>query len=435
MKVVVCVKQIPDPNTTGQLDPTTHLLKRDGVEVVLDPGDEFGVEAGLQLVDAQGGDVTVVSMGPERGLDAVRKALAMGAGKGVLISDDGLRGSDALTTARVLAAAIRREGFDLVITATESTDGYTGVVPQMIAELLDVPAVTFAKTLEVDGTTLKVKRQTEAGLRPRRGRPPGCRQRHRRRQRAALPVAEGNHGSQVEAARPDHARGPRSRRRRRRNGRPEHHGRGARGAACGRVDRQGRRRGLQADRRLPCREEGDLTGWHWERSGSSRRWRAANPRPVALELLTKARSLAVDGRGRRVRAGRRGRGGRAGRARSHNALRRDRPALGRAPARRPGRRRARGAHRGAQTGSRPLRDDLQLARRRRPSRGKARRPGDRQRARRERHRRCLGALVGVRRDAQRDHPVRGSGPGNRDHPAQVVRRGAQRRSGRRGVAR
>ena len=92
MKVVVCVKQIPDPNTTGQLDPTTHLLKREGVEVVLDPGDEFGVEAGLQLVEAQGGEVTVVSMGPERGIDAVRKALAMGAAKGVLISDDALRG-------------------------------------------------------------------------------------------------------------------------------------------------------------------------------------------------------------------------------------------------------------------------------------------------------------------------------------------------------
>ena len=163
MKVVVCVKQIPDPNTTGQLDATTHFLKRDGVEAVLDPGDEFGVEAGLQLADAHGGEVTVVSMGPERGLEAVRKALAMGAAKGVLISDDGLSGSDALSTAKVLAAAIKREGFDLVITATESTDGYTGVVPQAIAELLDVPAVTFAKAIESDGKTLKVKRQTEAG--------------------------------------------------------------------------------------------------------------------------------------------------------------------------------------------------------------------------------------------------------------------------------
>jgi electron transfer flavoprotein beta subunit len=163
MKVVVCVKQIPDPNTTGQLDPTTHFLKRDGVEAVLDPGDEFGVEAGLQLVEANGGEVTVVCMGPERGLDAVRKALAMGATKGVLISDDSLSGSDALSTAKVLAAAIKREGFDLVITATESTDGYTGVVPQAIAELLDVPAITFAKEISSDGSSLKVKRQTEAG--------------------------------------------------------------------------------------------------------------------------------------------------------------------------------------------------------------------------------------------------------------------------------
>ena len=163
MKVVVCVKQIPDPNTAGQLEPDTHFLRREGVEAVLDPGDEFGVEAGLQLAEKHGGDVTVVSMGPERGLDAVRKALAMGAAKGILISDDGLRGSDALTTARLLAAAIKREGFDLVITATESTDGYTGVVPQAIAELLDVPALTFATEVDYDGELLHIRRQTESG--------------------------------------------------------------------------------------------------------------------------------------------------------------------------------------------------------------------------------------------------------------------------------
>jgi electron transfer flavoprotein beta subunit len=163
MNVVVCVKQVPDPNSVGQLDPSTHNLKREGVEVVLDPGDEFGIEAGLQLAEAHGGQVTVVSMGPEKGLDAIRKALAMGAAKGVLVSDPSLAGADALTTAKVLAAAIRREGFDVVIAATESTDGYTGVVPQAMAELLGVPAVTFAKAIESDGTTLKVRRQTEAG--------------------------------------------------------------------------------------------------------------------------------------------------------------------------------------------------------------------------------------------------------------------------------
>jgi electron transfer flavoprotein beta subunit len=163
MKVVVCVKQVPDPNSAGQLDPATNRLRRDG-EVVLDPGDEFGVEAGLQIAEAGSGEVTVVSMGPQRAGDAIRKALAMGAAKGVHIVDETLAGSDALSTAKVLAAAIRREGFDLVVAATESTDGYTGVVPQMVAELLGVPAVTFAKAVTVEGDTVKAMRQTETGV-------------------------------------------------------------------------------------------------------------------------------------------------------------------------------------------------------------------------------------------------------------------------------
>jgi electron transfer flavoprotein beta subunit len=163
MNVVVCVKQVPDPNSAGQLDPSTHRLKREGVEVVLDPGDEYGIEAGLRLAEASGGQVTVVSMGPEKALDAIRKALAMGAAKGVLVSDPALAGSDALSTAKVLAAAIKREPFDLVIAATESTDASMGVVPQMLAELLGVPSVTFAKHVEADGSKLNVNRQTEAG--------------------------------------------------------------------------------------------------------------------------------------------------------------------------------------------------------------------------------------------------------------------------------
>ncbi|HEY8676968.1 MAG TPA: electron transfer flavoprotein subunit beta/FixA family protein [Candidatus Dormibacteraeota bacterium] len=163
MNVVVCVKQVPDPNSPGRLDPSTRSLKRDG-ELVLDPGDEFGVEAGLQLAEKHGGEVTVVSMGPQRVVDAVRKALAMGAAKGVLITDDSLAGSDALTTAKVLAAAIRKMDFDVVITATESTDGYTGVVPQILAGLLDIPAVTFAKSVSYEGDILTVERQTETGV-------------------------------------------------------------------------------------------------------------------------------------------------------------------------------------------------------------------------------------------------------------------------------
>jgi electron transfer flavoprotein beta subunit len=163
VNVVVCVKLVPDPGSAGQLDPTTHLLRRDLADPVLDPGDEFGVEAGLRLVEACGGEVRVVSMGPERALDAIRKALAMGAARGVLVTDEGLSGSDALTTAKVLAAAIGREPFDVVVTATESTDGYTGIVPQALAELLGVSAVTFAREVGSDGAALTVTRHTETG--------------------------------------------------------------------------------------------------------------------------------------------------------------------------------------------------------------------------------------------------------------------------------
>ena len=161
MNIVVTVKQVPDPNVAPQFDG--ERIKRQGVAGVLDPGDEFGVEAALQLAAAQGGEVTVVSMGPEAAMEAVRKALSMGANKGVLVSDAGLEGADALTTARVLAEAIKKTGFDLVIAGVESTDGSTGVVPQMVAALLDIPSATFAKTLEVADGTLKINRQTEKG--------------------------------------------------------------------------------------------------------------------------------------------------------------------------------------------------------------------------------------------------------------------------------
>ena len=163
MRVAVCVKQVPDPSGVGRLDPETRCLVREGVELVMDPGDEYGVEAALQVAEATGGDVTVVSMGPAKGMDAVRKALAMGAARAVFVSDDRLRGSDALTTARVLAAAIGRTEADLVIACTESTDGYTGTVPVAIAELLDRPALTFAKHLEVADGTVRIHRQTEVG--------------------------------------------------------------------------------------------------------------------------------------------------------------------------------------------------------------------------------------------------------------------------------
>jgi electron transfer flavoprotein beta subunit len=165
MNVVVCVKQIPDPATPGALDSSTHTLKREG-KLILDESDSYGVEMGLQLATAAGGgEVSLVSMAPNDEVSGLRTALAMGAAKAVLVSDPALQGSDALTTAKILAKAIERIGnADLVLTATESTDGYTGTVPEQIAELLGWPSVTFAKHIEVDGNAVKVQRQTEAGF-------------------------------------------------------------------------------------------------------------------------------------------------------------------------------------------------------------------------------------------------------------------------------
>jgi electron transfer flavoprotein beta subunit len=161
LKIVVTVKQVPDPNSTLTLE-ADNSISRDK-EVVLDPGDECGVEEALQLKEAHGGEVVLVSMGPERAKDAIRKGLSMGADRGVLISDPSLAGADALLTARALAAAIKDESPDLVICATESYDGSTGMVPPMLAELLGLPQLTFAKTVEANGSTVKVHRQTADG--------------------------------------------------------------------------------------------------------------------------------------------------------------------------------------------------------------------------------------------------------------------------------
>ena len=212
MNVVVCVKQVPDPNSPGQLDPSSHTLKRDG-ELVLDPGDEFGVEAGLQLAEKHGGEVTVVSMGPDRGVDAVRKALAMGAAKGVLITDDSLAGSDALTTAKVLAAAIRKQEFDVVITATEFDRRLHGRGAADARRPARHPRGDLRQVGRVRGRHAAGGAPDGDRHRGRRGQAAGGHQRHRRRQRAPLPVAQGDHGRQAEAARPSHRRRPRPRRR------------------------------------------------------------------------------------------------------------------------------------------------------------------------------------------------------------------------------
>jgi electron transfer flavoprotein beta subunit len=163
MNVVVCVKQIPDPAVPGSLD-ADHTLNRDG-KLILDESDSYGVEMALQLVDAAGGgEVTLVSMAPNNEVSGLRTALAMGAAKAILVSDPAIEGSDALSTAKVLAKAIERAGeVDLVLAATESTDGYTGTVPAQVGELLGWPALTFAKHVETGDGKVTIKRQTEAG--------------------------------------------------------------------------------------------------------------------------------------------------------------------------------------------------------------------------------------------------------------------------------
>src|SRR5207237_1851806 len=160
---VVCVKQIPDPAVPGSLE-ADHTLDRSG-KLILDESDSYGVEMALQLVDAAGGgEVTLVSMAPNNEVSGLRTALAMGAAKAILVSDPALEGSDALSTAKVLAKSVERAGdVDLVLTATESSDGYTGTVPAQVAELLGWPAVTFAKHVEIADGKVKVQRQTEAG--------------------------------------------------------------------------------------------------------------------------------------------------------------------------------------------------------------------------------------------------------------------------------
>jgi electron transfer flavoprotein beta subunit len=163
VKVAVCVKQVPDPSLPPALDPRTRALVREG-KLVLDEADGYGVELGLQLAGAAGGEVVVVSMAPRDEVAGLRSALAMGASSGVLVSDPALAGTDALGTAKVLAAVMARVEPDLILTATESTDGYTGTLPAQLAELLGLPMVTFAKQVELTAGTLTVRRQTEAGF-------------------------------------------------------------------------------------------------------------------------------------------------------------------------------------------------------------------------------------------------------------------------------
>jgi len=163
--IVVLVKQVPDTYSERKLNGSDHTLDRESADAVLDEINEKAVEEALKIKEAGEGEVTVISVGPDRATDAIRKALSMGADKAIHVSDAALHGSDAIATAKVLAAAIGKvEGFDLVIAGNESSDGRGGAIPAILAELLGLPQVTYVRELTVDGSTIKATRETEDGL-------------------------------------------------------------------------------------------------------------------------------------------------------------------------------------------------------------------------------------------------------------------------------
>lgn len=163
MNIAVLVKQVPDTYSERTLR-ADHRLDRDAADAVIDEIDSRGVEIALQLVEAAGaGEVTAVTMGPERATEVLRKALAMGADKAVHVVDDALAGADAVATSAVLAAALARGGYDLVIAGNETTDGRTGSVPSMLAERLGLPAVTQVQKLAVADGTVRAERADDSG--------------------------------------------------------------------------------------------------------------------------------------------------------------------------------------------------------------------------------------------------------------------------------
>jgi electron transfer flavoprotein beta subunit len=163
LHVIVCGKVIPDSSVTLEIDASTKRMRRKDLPHELDPAAASAVEEGLRLTEQHGGSVTFVSMGIPDITVGIRRALAMGASAAIHLLDQAFAGSDTLGTAKALAAAIRKETFDLVICATESSDSYSGIVPVQIAHFLGIPPVTFANKLSVEGNMLTAHRQSETG--------------------------------------------------------------------------------------------------------------------------------------------------------------------------------------------------------------------------------------------------------------------------------
>jgi electron transfer flavoprotein beta subunit len=163
MNIVVLVKQVPDTEGDRKLDPADKTVDRAAVDPVINYIDEFAIEEGLRLKEAHGGEVTILTVGPERATESIRKALSMGADKALHVSDEAIHGSDAVATAKVLAKALGSIEWDVAIAGSEATDARGSVVPAMLAELLGVPQLTQARKVEIDGSTVTIERVTDTG--------------------------------------------------------------------------------------------------------------------------------------------------------------------------------------------------------------------------------------------------------------------------------
>lgn len=162
MKIVVCIKQVPD-TTEVKLDPKTGTLIREGVPSIINPDDKSGLEAALQVKDQNGAEVIVLTMGPPQADDALREALAMGADRAILLTDRAFAGADTWATSSALAGALRKLDFDIVIAGRQAIDGDTAQVGPQIAEHLDLPSVTYVEDLELADGAIIVKRAFEDG--------------------------------------------------------------------------------------------------------------------------------------------------------------------------------------------------------------------------------------------------------------------------------
>ncbi len=162
--IVVLIKQVPDTASERKLSEDDYTLDRESADAILDEINERAVEEALQITEAQGGEVVLLTVGPERATDAIRKALSMGADRAVHVQDDGLKGSDAVQTAYALAAAIGQiEGAELIMAGNEATDGTVGAVPAIVAEYLGIPALTHMSEVTVAEGAVSGRRETDEG--------------------------------------------------------------------------------------------------------------------------------------------------------------------------------------------------------------------------------------------------------------------------------